>query len=140
MGCHFLLQGIFPNQGLNPLLLHWQANSLPLAPPQKPYPHMQVSDRYTYTCRYTCECAYTHTPQEYEHVFRAKSEVEVKLDTREDRRVTVVTLVFLLRKPRSEKRLYLRVLSSSFISGMVTCELLRVNICKCLVKIALILW
>ena len=33
MGCHFLLQGIFPAQGLNPCLLsllHWQADSLPL--------------------------------------------------------------------------------------------------------------
>ena len=32
-GCHFLLQGIFPTQGLNPRLLHllhWQADSLPL--------------------------------------------------------------------------------------------------------------
>ena len=28
-GCHFLLQGIFPTQGLNPHLLHWQAGSLP---------------------------------------------------------------------------------------------------------------
>ena len=39
MGCHFLLQGIFPTQGLNPrllCLLHWQAGSLPLAPPGKP--------------------------------------------------------------------------------------------------------
>ena len=35
-GCHFLLQGIFPTQGLNPHLLpllHWQLDSLPLAPP-----------------------------------------------------------------------------------------------------------
>ena len=24
MGCHFLLQGIFPTQGSNPHLLHWQ--------------------------------------------------------------------------------------------------------------------
>ena len=33
-GCHFLLQGIFPNQGPNPCLLsllHWQAGSLPLS-------------------------------------------------------------------------------------------------------------
>ena len=30
-GCHFLLQGIFPSQGLNLRLLHWQAGSLPLA-------------------------------------------------------------------------------------------------------------
>ena len=32
VGCHFLLQGIFPTQGLNPALLHlphWQAGSLP---------------------------------------------------------------------------------------------------------------
>ena len=28
MGCHFLLQGIFPTQGSNPSLLHWQADSL----------------------------------------------------------------------------------------------------------------
>ena len=31
-GCHFPLQGIFPTQGLNPHLLHWQADSLPPAP------------------------------------------------------------------------------------------------------------
>ena len=31
MDCHFLLQSIFPTQGLNPCLLHWQANSLPLS-------------------------------------------------------------------------------------------------------------
>ena len=37
VGCHYLLQGIFPIQGLNLhslLLLHWQADSLPLAPPR----------------------------------------------------------------------------------------------------------
>ena len=34
-GCHFPPQGIFPTQGSNPYLLcflHWQADSLPLAP------------------------------------------------------------------------------------------------------------
>ena len=34
VGCHFLFQGIFSTQGLNPgllCLLHWQAGSLPLA-------------------------------------------------------------------------------------------------------------
>ena len=39
VGHHALLQGIFPTQGLNPhllCLLHWQAGSLPLAPPGKP--------------------------------------------------------------------------------------------------------
>ena len=38
MGCHFLLQGIFPTRGLSPSLLgllHWQAGSLPLALPGK---------------------------------------------------------------------------------------------------------
>ena len=31
VGCHFLLQGIFLTQGLNPRLLNWQADSLPLS-------------------------------------------------------------------------------------------------------------
>ena len=34
VGCHFLLQGVFPIQGSNPWvlrLLHWQAGSLPLS-------------------------------------------------------------------------------------------------------------
>ena len=38
-GCHALLQGIFPTQGSNLRLLsllHGQASSLPLAPPEKP--------------------------------------------------------------------------------------------------------
>jgi len=30
-GCHILLQGIFLTQGLNPRLLHWQLDSLPLS-------------------------------------------------------------------------------------------------------------
>ena len=40
VGCHALLQGIFLNQGSNwylLCLLHWQAGSLPLIPPGKPY-------------------------------------------------------------------------------------------------------
>ena len=39
VGCHFLLQRIFLTQGQNSgllCLLHWQAASLPLAPPGKP--------------------------------------------------------------------------------------------------------
>ena len=43
VGCHALLQGIFLSQGLNPCLLqllHWQASSVPLAPPGK----LQVQD------------------------------------------------------------------------------------------------
>ena len=31
VGCNFLLQGIFPTQGLNLCLLHWQMDSLPLS-------------------------------------------------------------------------------------------------------------
>ena len=40
MDCHFLLQGIFPTQGLNlslSCLLHWQLGSLPAEPPGKPF-------------------------------------------------------------------------------------------------------
>ena len=36
VGCHALLQGIFPTQALNPGLLHWQADSSPLAAPAEP--------------------------------------------------------------------------------------------------------
>ena len=36
VGCHFLLWGIFPTQGLNLHLLHWQADSLPLSHRQIP--------------------------------------------------------------------------------------------------------
>ena len=39
VGCHDLLQGIFPTQRRNLCLLHllhWQADSLPLAPPGQP--------------------------------------------------------------------------------------------------------
>ena len=32
VGSHSLFQGIFPAQGLNPCLLHWQVDSLPLSP------------------------------------------------------------------------------------------------------------
>ena len=49
VGCHDLLQGIFPTQGSNLYLLHplhWQAGSLPLAPPRK---------------QCVCVCVCTHT-------------------------------------------------------------------------------
>ena len=39
LGCHFLLQGIFPTQGLKLhllLLLHWQVDSFTTAPSVKP--------------------------------------------------------------------------------------------------------
>ena len=37
VGCHFLLQGIFLDQRLNPHLLHWQGDSLPLNHLGSPY-------------------------------------------------------------------------------------------------------
>ena len=49
VGCHSLLQGIFPAQGSNlSCLLHWQAGSLPLAPPGKPHQHACTTR--TYEC------------------------------------------------------------------------------------------
>jgi len=47
MGCHALLQGIFPTQGSNPHLLHlthWQAGSLPLVLLGKPSPYPTLHD------------------------------------------------------------------------------------------------
>ena len=35
VGCHFLLQGIFPTQGWNPCLFHCQADSFTTVPPGK---------------------------------------------------------------------------------------------------------
>ena len=46
VGSHFLLQGIFPAQGSNPGLLgllHWQADSLPAAPPGRLICHRTIS-------------------------------------------------------------------------------------------------
>ena len=36
VGCHFLLQGIFPTQRSNPCILYWQADSLPLSRQESP--------------------------------------------------------------------------------------------------------
>ena len=36
VGCHFILQGIFLTQGLNPQFLHWQVDSLLSESPRKP--------------------------------------------------------------------------------------------------------
>ena len=57
MGCHFLLQGIFPPEESNLHLLHWQVNSLPLIPHGISlgtiYIHMCMC---TYICIYICVC------------------------------------------------------------------------------------
>ena len=48
LGCHFFLQGVLPTQGSCSCLLcllHWQAGSLPLVPPGKPYQsHTQLKN------------------------------------------------------------------------------------------------
>ena len=52
VGCHALLQGFFRTQGSNLSLscLHWQAGSLPRAPPGKP----MVLDKCLMTCTHHC--------------------------------------------------------------------------------------
>ena len=71
VGCHALLQGVFPTQGLNSCLLrllHWQADSLPLhhlgSPPscfRQNHTHTQTHT-HTLTHRHTCTHTHTHTP------------------------------------------------------------------------------
>ena len=43
MGCHFLLQGLFPTQGLNRGLLYWQTVSLPLSHQESPSLSIEIS-------------------------------------------------------------------------------------------------
>ena len=53
VGCHFLLQSIFPTKGLNPhllSLLHWQAWSLLLGPPGSPLSEWLSSKGQEITC------------------------------------------------------------------------------------------
>ena len=54
VGCHALLQGIFLTLGSNLHLLHWQAGSLPLAPPGKPRSLLVI----IYMCVCVCVCEY----------------------------------------------------------------------------------
>ena len=52
VGCHALLQGIFRTQGSNPCLLHllhWQAGSLPLTPPEKSSPTPRNKTKLSFT-------------------------------------------------------------------------------------------
>ena len=75
VGCRFLLQGIFPTQGLNPYLLPWQEDSLPLSYLESPWhPKDCYKSRYgwdikggwatlflCYSCIHTHMHTYTHT-------------------------------------------------------------------------------
>ena len=59
VGCRFLVQRIFPTQGLNPHLLRWQAGSLPLSHQGSPYcspyapHHLRSSQAQTKVCTAT---------------------------------------------------------------------------------------
>ena len=46
VGCHFPLQGMYPTQGLNPRLLHWQVDALPMSH------HLGASSWMGGTCRH----------------------------------------------------------------------------------------
>ena len=69
VGGHALLQGVFLTQGSNPCLLHllhWQAGSLPLAPPRKPYIYLYLSNvkvKVAQSCPTLCDpMDYTYSP------------------------------------------------------------------------------
>ena len=59
MGCHFLLQKIFPTQGSNPSLLHWQAVILPLNHKRSPF---SVFCSVTQSCPTLCNPIDCSTP------------------------------------------------------------------------------
>ena len=46
VGCHFLLQGIFPTQKSSPCLLYWQVGSLPLSYWGSPHREYSLSESY----------------------------------------------------------------------------------------------
>ena len=52
VGSHPLLQGVFPTQGLNPGLLHWQSDSLPCEPPGKPCGQLRRADFIVPNCAF----------------------------------------------------------------------------------------
>ena len=58
VSCHALFQGIFLTQGSNPHLLclqHWQACSLPLAPPGKPKVKHAAAAKSLQSCPTPCD-------------------------------------------------------------------------------------
>ena len=66
VGCHVLLQGIFPTQVSNLCLLcllHWQAGSLPLAPPGKPQNYRILVCKIWLLCLVSQLCPTLETPQ-----------------------------------------------------------------------------
>ena len=60
MGCHVLLQAIFPTQESNPRplhLLHWQADSLPLVPPGEPSSSLLAPIPFFHSLPHQCQPA-----------------------------------------------------------------------------------
>ena len=77
-GCHFLLQGIFPIQGLNPsllCLLHWQADTLPLSNLESLLLHLMLKQSSFKSARsdITVVYIYTHT---HENIRKVKWHVK----------------------------------------------------------------
>ena len=75
VGCHALLQGIFPTQGSNPhllYLLHWQVGSLPLVPSGKPRHQLEGLLKHSWPDptpphkTYTVWHTHTHTHTEFQ--------------------------------------------------------------------------
>ena len=56
VGCHFPFQGIFPTQGSNLHLLHWQVDSIPLVPPGKPIDHFTFKKNIHWRNIYLLKC------------------------------------------------------------------------------------
>ena len=63
VGCHALLQGIFPTRALNTCLLHWQTDSLPLGHLGRPAEKCMCWD-------FTHACVRTHA-HTHPHVYTA---------------------------------------------------------------------
>ena len=61
MGCHFLLQGIFPTQELNSYLLHWKADSLPLS-------HLESQESQVALLYFAGEESLVLVPSRFSHV------------------------------------------------------------------------
>ena len=55
-GCHFLLQGIFPTQGLNPCLLQWTGRFFTTESPGKSLNHSWPCINYTIIVTYLTFC------------------------------------------------------------------------------------
>ena len=78
MGCHALLQGIFPTQGPNPHLLYllpWQAGSLPLVPLRKPRFCIQQSK--LVTCTHISLPSWISVPPTPSHLSRSPQSTEL---------------------------------------------------------------